>query len=96
MSEIPQIERGSVGKGIGLAIASHLAQFIIVPIILFGGAGGIVFAMATWGLTQFLYLGPLAWVFHQNGESNTVKGILITAGIGFLLNGACDTLFLAR
>jgi len=101
VENIPAKWEGSVKTGVLRGLSLHLFQGLLVPaiIFLFGLfyphdkepllAGFIVSAYA-WGVTQFLYLGPAAWLAFRKGERETGKGLLILAGIGVLLNGACD------
>ena len=100
--------RGSVGRGIGIAIALHFLQLAIIPAATFIaplihtvpasdlGLEGFAVSVFLWGLTQFLYLGPATWIARRDGKTETMKGILIVAGIGILLNGACDSLLFVR
>ncbi len=48
--------------------------------------------MEAWRVTQFLCLGPAAMAFRKSGNTETAEGILIAAGVGLLLDGACDAL----
>jgi hypothetical protein len=72
----------------------HLLQFLVVPGITVLYNPGLPFSVYAWGLTQFLYLGPAVWLAYRWGWRKTAKGLLIVAGIGVLLNGACDALVL--
>ena len=100
---IPEKFKGSVRKGFLLGLLLHLLQFLIVPgtEFLFGVfyprekeplLAGLLFSAYAWSVTQFLYLGPAAWWAFRRGERETGKGLLIIAGLGVLLNGACDAL----
>jgi len=103
---IPAKFKGSVRKGLLLGLLLHVLQLAIVPGIqfLFGVfypqhkeplAAGILFSAYAWSVTQFLYLGPAAWLAFRHGEPETGKGLLIIGAIGVLLNGACDVLVLS-
>lgn len=103
--DVPAESEGSVAKGVLLGLLLHLFQFLLVPGIefLFGVfypqdkeplAAGLLFSAYAWSVTQFLYLGPAAWLAFRKGERGTGKGLLIVGGVGVLLNGACDALLL--
>ena len=53
-------------------------------------AAGLLFCFYAWSVTQFLYLGPAAWLAYRKGQRETSKGFLIVAAVGVLINGACD------
>jgi hypothetical protein len=95
---------GSVGRGVFLGLVLHLFQILVVPIILVlfevfyphdqePGAAGLIFCSYVWSVTQFLYLGPAAWLAFRKGDSDTGKGILLVGAVGVLINGTCDALF---
>lgn len=101
VENIPAERKGSVTTGILRGLSLHVFQILLVPAIvfLFGLfypqdkeplAAGQFFSIYAWGVTQFLYLGPAAWLAFRKGERETGKGLLILAGVGVLLNGACD------
>lgn len=95
---------GSVGRGILLGLVLHLFQILLVPgiVILFDlfyphgelpDLAGLLCSLYAWSVTQFLYLGPAAWLEFRKGNSETGKGILLVAAVGVLINGTCDALF---
>jgi hypothetical protein len=94
--------QGSMGRGVGLGLLSHLLQIVIVPgaTFLFGAfstiqeplVAGFFYSIRYWSLTQFLYLGPAAWLAFRRGQLETAKGFLIVGAIGVLINGACDAM----
>jgi hypothetical protein len=92
LGNIPAKSEGSVGVGIGLGLLLHLLQLAVVPAISILYNPGLLFSVYAWGLTQFLYLGPAIWLAYHKGQRETAKGLLIVAGIGVLINGACDAL----
>lgn len=102
---VPPKPAGSVSRGVALGLGLHLLQFLVVPgtTFLFGKfypqdkeplAAGLLFSYFAWSVTQFLYLGPAAWLAYHKGERETGKGLLIVAAVGILINGACDGLVL--
>jgi hypothetical protein len=92
--------QGSVPKGVLLGLLLHLLQFLLVPGIglLLGVfypdkeplAAAYLISAYAWSVTQFVYLGPAAWLAFRRGERETGKGLLIVAAAGILLNGGCD------
>lgn len=64
-----------VWKGIGLCALLHLL-LLLVPVLYFGI-----------GIVQFLYIIPALIICRNN--TAMVQGLLIGAGITFLLNAAC-------
>jgi hypothetical protein len=95
---------GSVGRGVFLGLVLHLFQILVVPVIfvLFSifnpdqqepGLAGLLLCIYAWSVTQFLYLGPAAWLAYRKGQRETGKGLLIVAAVGILINGACDASF---
>ena len=101
---IPPKLDGSVGLGVLLGLLLHLMQFLVVPGITFlfdvfyppakePRAAGFLFSFYAWSVTQFLYLGPAAWLAYRKGQRETGKGLLLVAAVGVLINGACDALF---
>lgn len=71
---------GSVGSGIGWLVVAHLVgQIILSPLM------GFVWI----SLSQLIYVIPMAISFSKKGESETIKGLWIGAGITVLLNAAC-------
>ena len=102
---IPPKLAGSVGRGVLLGLLLHLLQFLVIPgtTFLFGVFypqdkqpffAGLLFSSFAWSVTQFLYLGPAAWLAYRKGQRETGKGLLIVAAVGVLINGACDALIL--
>ncbi len=75
-------DKGSILAGVGycllgLALIALLAGFFFPMLFLFFGAVLMLIAI------------PMAFTFKKKGQTATVQGILITAGIAFLLNAAC-------
>ncbi|MVP01705.1 hypothetical protein [Paenibacillus lutrae] len=66
-----------VAVGIGWVAACHLIWLIAAPLYL-----GI-------GIVQLVYVIPLLIISHVKGKTGVFQGILIAAGITFLINAAC-------
>ncbi len=103
LESTPPKPNGSVGRGVFLGLVLHLFQILVVPVILVlfdifypaskePGAAGLLFCVTAWSVTQFLYLGPAAWLAYRKGQPETGKGFLIVAAVGVLINGSCDAL----
>jgi hypothetical protein len=89
---------GNMAKGFGIGLildmAGFLASLVVGFLLVFLGG---LFILAAFGLLQLAWLVPFYLMFKRQGETETAKGILVTAGIVFLLNAACDgVLFTSR
>ena len=104
LDSIPPELNGSVRRGVLLGLVLHLFQILLVPgiVILFDmfyphdqlpDLAGLLCSFYAWSVTQFLYLGPAAWLAFRKGDSETGKGILLVGAVGVLINGTCDALF---
>jgi hypothetical protein len=71
----PQREKTHVGRGIGLGFLLHLI-LLIYPA-----------AFIAIGIVQLVYILPAIMIFRKH--PGMVQGLLIAAGITFLLNAAC-------
>ena len=87
---------GSLAKGILVGVLFTLAG------IGFGFALNAVgsFALGTIiligiGVVQLLWMVPAYRVYRRRGETETAKGLLIVAGLVFLLNASCWGLFMS-
>ena len=89
--------RGSTASGMGVALSLHLLQIFIGPAVATAGSHfpryGAIVALYGWWATEFIYLAPAAAHYYNRGKFSTVKGILIVAGLGILLNSGCNVLF---
>lgn len=89
--EPPEKSNGHIAKGFGFALLANVGLvFLSSPF----ESIWIVTLFAI-GLVQLLVLVPLAIYFNLKKESKTVQGILILAGITFLLNAGCYGLVFA-
>jgi hypothetical protein len=52
------------------------------------------FLFVSWGVTQWIAIGPLIWRERSQGYPNRVKGLIITGCLGVLLSSACGAMFL--
>jgi len=80
---------GSLGKGVVIVIGLTVAAFVV--------AGAMTVSMAVVGIVMIFGIGVVqaAWIipiwlsYRKRGETETAKGMLIMAGIVFLLNAGC-------
>jgi hypothetical protein len=87
VDELTKPSTGSIARGLGIgalltlggALASALLMVIYVGFVLF-------FAI---GLAQLTWVIPAYRRCTKRGETETAKGLLIVAGIVFLLNASC-------
>ena len=78
---------GSMGKGFGLAAAINLGAALMgIPMIFVGIGLALTFGI---GIVQVCWIVPLCLMYHRREETATVKGMLLAAGITFLLNAGC-------
>jgi hypothetical protein len=90
--EYQKPDKGSVGRGIAFTLLLHTLQvplafalaFVFPPLAL----ATVIFI----GVSQCVYIVPALVYFNRNGESDTVKGMIITASITFLLNATCTAI----
>lgn len=80
-------DEGSLGKGFAIAASINLGAAIAGFLTLAIGIG--VFLILGIGAVQALWIGPLYFMYRARDETETAKGILIAAGITFLLNAGC-------
>jgi hypothetical protein len=73
---------GSIAKGFGIGV------------LLTAGGIGICFAVSIFvvigiGVAQLLWILPTYLYYNSRNETETAKGLLIVAGLVFLLNASC-------
>ena len=73
-----------IAVGIALTIAGVAASFMVFSLVLIGI-----------GVLQVVWILPGCLYYGRRGESETVKGILIAAGLCFLLNATCWTIIMS-
>jgi hypothetical protein len=79
---------GSVGTGFSVAALGNFGGFLLCLGLLTAGMG---YPLVGFGITQFLWLFPLWRHYRKEGETESAKGVILLAGISFLLNAACWT-----
>ena len=67
-------ERNTFLRGFGFVMLLHLALFPVLFIV---------------GVTQLAYVIPIAIRARNRGHTARLQGVLVAAGLTFLLNGLC-------
>lgn len=85
---------GSIGKGMVLVILFTVGFLVGNFVMGFMPVLGAFLAFGSFGIgvTQILWIAPMAYFFRH--QKRTVQGLLIGAGLVFLLNGACFAILL--
>ena len=101
-----EVTLGSVRKGVLITILLHLLQIIVGPAVFFVSMwllpakanqysiASLMLALGGYGITQLIYMIPAIMKFKKRGEQRTVQGLILGAGITFLVCAACDGSFL--
>jgi hypothetical protein len=87
VDELTTPSTGSIARGLGIgalltlagAVASLPLMAVYIGFVLFFGIG----------LAQLIWIIPAYRRYAKRGETETAKGLLIVAGIVFLLNASC-------
>ena len=87
-------EGRGVFLGVVLTLFIHLSAFIAIALIGASierqeGALLVLPFIAFVGVTQWIYLGPIAWFLRRRGSIALMKGVLIAGGLGTLATGLC-------
>ena len=83
----PAASSGSIGKGVGIGALLTLAGALVSVPLLVVYIGYIM--LVGIGLAQALWMVPAYRRYRKRGETETAKGLLIVAGLVFLLNASC-------
>ena len=80
-------ERGTLGRGFGIGALLTLGGIVASGILMVVYIGfALLFGI---GLAQLMWIIPAYLRYKKRGETETAKGILIAAGLVFLLNASC-------
>lgn len=88
-------EGRGVALGFLLSMFLHPVAFIVIGIIgtmINRQEGALVLVLpfiALAGLTQWIYLGPVAWLLKRRGSIAMAKGVVIAGGLLTLATGMC-------
>ena len=89
MSDKLQPGLGSVGTGVVIGLGLTFGA-IVVGLVSAAFTGGITaIVLLGIGVLQAAWIVPLVRSYRTKGETETAKGLLIAAGIVFLLNASC-------
>jgi hypothetical protein len=87
-------EGGAVARGCLLGFLLHPVAWIVIAIIgtaIDRNEGAILVLpfLAFVGFTQWLYLGPAAWLLRRRGRAAIAKGVLIAGALATLFTALC-------
>lgn len=80
-------EAGSFLRGFGVTAGITIGAVIFGGLTLWAGIGAIVLLGIS--LVQLAWVLPLYISYRRKGERDTANGVLLAAGITFLLNAGC-------
>ncbi len=97
MNDVLPPSQGSIGRGLGLTLALH-ALAVVLSCAFAGLTGpdavdGLMPFIAI-GVVQLVYIVPAYLVCSGESRRRTRKGLVLGAGITFLLNATCAGLVL--
>ena len=68
-----------IGFGLSVALVVVLVLFVPTVMFMFGG------------LVQLVYIIPLVMHFRKRGQTRTITGLIISAGLTLLITAACGS-----
>jgi hypothetical protein len=80
-------DEGSIAKGFGIGAAINIGAALVGALTIMIAIGAVV--LLGFGLIQAVWIGPLVAKYNNRGETETAKGLLLAAGVTFLLNAGC-------
>ncbi|HKE29508.1 MAG TPA: hypothetical protein VKB88_44465 [Bryobacteraceae bacterium] len=80
-------EKGSFWRGFLVAAAVTVGAVIFGAITLMAGIGIVI--LLGIGVVQLAWALPMYFSYRRRGETQTANGVLLAAGITFLLNASC-------
>jgi hypothetical protein len=78
---------GSILVGVAIGIGISLAGLVVSAMLMMAYVGFVL--VGAIGVAQALWVIPAYRHFRSRGEPETGKGILLIAGLVFLLNATC-------
>lgn len=89
-----QLQEGSIAHGILVGCLFQIL-FVLVGFLLiyFVRGKASILMLSSWGLTQWIAIGPMIWRERANGSSKTANGLIIIGCIGLLLSSGCAAFF---
>ena len=89
----PRAPEDKVLLGCLLGCACQAACWFLGLLAAFANSGKFSsFLFVSWGVTQWIAIGPLIWRQKSQGYPNRVKGLIVTGCIGVLLSSACGAM----
>jgi hypothetical protein len=85
-----------IGRGVRFTVVCQIAFIVVLGLLASAAPKIFIPAFIGWGVLQWIALIPLCLVQRSKGYSLTVKGIIITGCIGFLLDAGCAMFFSGR
>jgi len=90
----PTTPAGDIATGCVLTIVFHIIVIVAVfGMVIFTTSSVVENALTGFllglGVSQVVYMGPAIYYAYRRGRPNIAKGLIIGAGITFLLMAAC-------
>lgn len=89
-----RIAGDSIWQGFLIATGLNLLALVIGIVTIMAGIGMII--VGGFGVVQLFWLVPFYVKYKKQGKMNTAKGILLGAGLSFLLSATCWADFATR
>lgn len=91
----PSAPNDRLFEGCLMGCAAQCVFFFVGLLAAFAAKGKLSgLLLASWGVTQWIVLGPLIWQQRSKGYPNRVVGMIIIGCLGLLLSSACGAMFL--
>ncbi len=78
--------KGDLGIGITVGILGNVLWMALMLATSLAGNGQAMLGLLFVGVSQFIWIGPLALYWHTQNQSRHVGGLMTVAGVVFLLN----------
>jgi hypothetical protein len=104
--DTPQVRKDTVGAGVGISfllvilfqVATPFLGFLVVELLPFEPSGGEegIWVLIGWfslGWTAPFYLLPFAFIQRRKSRPLRAKGVMMVAGILFMLTSLCNAGF---
>jgi hypothetical protein len=96
--EVVEQSKGSIRSGLAITLVLHVLGQLVLGLIALAiptgdGPSLTLLPLFFLGLSQLLYMIPAILLLLRRGDSETARGMIIGAGLTFLLNATCSGLF---